>query len=183
MSIAKTPDAAAPDAIPGETEVWSTWIVEDSLFDQSPSKAYVAIAKDKNNNGVYDDAPAAVPDANGDSKVDRADLRTFGAASDVEVALQNKRQAIATRRRRAGRRRVAQTIGQKRRTGAITDPPLSHSALLTVRGISVYRSPKRLPRPKPPCSGPPVSGSSASGSPSEGSGASGTGSPALSPSM
>lgn len=71
MSIAKTPDAAAPDVIPGETEVWSAWIVEDSLFDQGPSKAYVAIAKDKNNNGVYDDAPAAVPDANGDSKVDR----------------------------------------------------------------------------------------------------------------
>lgn len=73
------------DRKPGETEVWATWIVGDSLFGQGPSKAYVAIAKDKDGNGVYDDAPAAIPDASGDGKVDQVDLRKFGVASNIEV--------------------------------------------------------------------------------------------------
>lgn len=73
------------DRKPGETEVWATWIVGDSLFGQGRSKAYVAIAKDKDKNGVFDDAPASVPDANGDGKVNQIDLRKFGVASNIEA--------------------------------------------------------------------------------------------------
>lgn len=71
------------DRKPNETEVWATWIVGDSLFGEGPTKAYVAVAKDKDGNGVFDDAPSAVPDANGDGKVDRRDLEAFGVASNV----------------------------------------------------------------------------------------------------
>lgn len=73
------------DRAPGETEVWATWIVGDSLFGEGPSKAYVAIAKDKNKNGVFDDAPAAVRDFNKDGKANRADLERFGVASNIEA--------------------------------------------------------------------------------------------------
>lgn len=69
---------------PGKTHVWATWIVGDSLFGQGPSRAFVAIAKDKDKNGVYDDAPNAVPDADGNGVVNAADLRSFGVASNVE---------------------------------------------------------------------------------------------------
>jgi len=67
-----------------ETEVWATWIVGDSLFGEGRSTAYVAIAADKDRNGVFDDAPAAVPDADGDGDVDRKDLKKFGVASNIE---------------------------------------------------------------------------------------------------
>lgn len=73
----------------GETEVWSTWIVGDSLFGEGRSKVYVAVAKDKDkdkdNNGVYDDAPAAIPDSNGDGRINQVDLRRFGVASNIEA--------------------------------------------------------------------------------------------------
>lgn len=71
------------DRKPGETHVWATWIVGDSLFGQGQTRAHVAIAADKNGNGIYDDAPNAVPDSDGNGMVNAADLRAFGVASEV----------------------------------------------------------------------------------------------------
>ena len=70
-----------------ETEIWDTWIVGAPVFGRNVnSTVYVAIAADKNGNGILDDAPATVPDANGDGKVDESDLRAFGVASNIESA-------------------------------------------------------------------------------------------------
>jgi hypothetical protein len=66
------------------TEVWATWIVGAPLFGEGESTAYVAIAADKDKNGVFDDAPGAVPDADGDGDVDKKDLEAFGVASNIE---------------------------------------------------------------------------------------------------
>ena len=67
-----------------ETEVWATWIVGAPLFGEGESTAYVAVAADKDNNGVFDDAPGAVPDSDGDGDVDEKDLEAFGVASNIE---------------------------------------------------------------------------------------------------
>jgi hypothetical protein len=66
-----------------ETEVWTTWIAGAPLFGEGKSTAYVAVAADKDGNGVFDDAPNAVPDADGDGDVDRRDLKAFGVASNI----------------------------------------------------------------------------------------------------
>lgn len=69
------------------TEVWDTWIVGAPVFGHNvASTVYVAIAADKNGNGILDDAPATVPDANGDGAIDGRDLRAFGVASNIEKA-------------------------------------------------------------------------------------------------
>jgi len=65
-------------------ELWDTWIIGAPLFGQATrSKVYVAVAKDINGDGIYNDAPAVVPDTNGDGKCDARDLRAFGVASNV----------------------------------------------------------------------------------------------------
>ena len=38
---------------------------------------------DKNKDGVYNDAPAIVPDANHDGRINAIDLKAYGIASDV----------------------------------------------------------------------------------------------------
>lgn len=43
----------------------------------------VAVVADRNHNGVYDDAPAVDPDANHDGRVNVADLRKPGVASNL----------------------------------------------------------------------------------------------------
>jgi hypothetical protein len=45
----------------------------------------VAVAADKNKDGIYNDAPAVVPDANGDRRIDAADLKAYGVASNIAV--------------------------------------------------------------------------------------------------
>lgn len=70
-----------------ETEIWDTWIVGAPVFGRNiDSTVYVAIAADKNGNGILDDAPASVPDTDGDGQVDENDLRSFGVASNIESA-------------------------------------------------------------------------------------------------
>jgi hypothetical protein len=54
------------------------------LFGEGESTSYVAVAPDKDKNGVFDDAPASVPDADGDGDVDKKDLEAFGVASNIE---------------------------------------------------------------------------------------------------
>lgn len=69
------------------TELWATWIVGAPLFGRNtPSTVYAAIAADENGNGVYDDAPSTVTDADGDGDVDAKDVRAFGVASNIESA-------------------------------------------------------------------------------------------------
>jgi len=65
------------------TELWATWIVGAAGFGTGNSHLLVAIAADKNGNGVFDDAPNLVSDSNGDGKIDSTDLAAFGVASNI----------------------------------------------------------------------------------------------------
>ena len=65
-------------------EVWDTWIAGDSLFGHNVrSVLRVAVAADLNHDGIYNDAPASVPDANHDGRINAADLKAFGIASNI----------------------------------------------------------------------------------------------------
>lgn len=65
-------------------EIWDTWIAGDSLFGRNVhSVLRVAVAADVNHDGVYNDAPDALPDANGDGHINTADLKAFGIASNI----------------------------------------------------------------------------------------------------
>ena len=67
-------------------EIWDTWIVGAPSFGTNVrSMLRVAVAADKNKDGIYNDAPAVVPDANGDGRIDAADLKAFGVASNIAV--------------------------------------------------------------------------------------------------
>jgi hypothetical protein len=69
------------------TEVHDTWIVGAPVFGRdTPSTVYAAVAADKNGDGVFNDAPSSVPDADEDGDVDKRDLRAFGLASNVDEA-------------------------------------------------------------------------------------------------
>jgi hypothetical protein len=65
-------------------EIWDTWIVAAPLFGKNVhSVLRVAVAADKNKDGIYNDAPAVVPDANRDGRITAYDLKAFGLASDI----------------------------------------------------------------------------------------------------
>jgi len=65
-------------------EIWDTWLVGASVFGKNVrSVLRVAVAADRNKDGVYNDAPAVVPDANRDGRINAADLKAFGVASDI----------------------------------------------------------------------------------------------------
>jgi hypothetical protein len=65
-------------------EIWDTWIVGAPSFGHNVrSVLRVAVAADKNKDGIYDDAPAIVPDANHDGRINDADLKAFGIASNI----------------------------------------------------------------------------------------------------
>jgi hypothetical protein len=65
-------------------EIWDTWIVGAAGFGRNVrSVLRVAVAADKNKDGIYNDAPAVVPDANGDGHIDAYDLKAFGVASNI----------------------------------------------------------------------------------------------------
>jgi hypothetical protein len=65
-------------------EIWDTWIVGAPSFGKNVrSVLRVAVAADKNKDGVYNDAPSVLPDANRDGRINAVDLRAFGLASDI----------------------------------------------------------------------------------------------------
>ena len=65
-------------------EIWDTWIVAAPLFGRNVrSVLRVAVAADKNKDGIYNDAPAVVPDANRDGRINAFDLRAYGVASEI----------------------------------------------------------------------------------------------------
>jgi hypothetical protein len=65
-------------------EIWDTWIVGAPSFGRNVrSVLRVAVAADKNKDGIYNDAPAIVPDANRDGHIDAVDLKAYGVASNI----------------------------------------------------------------------------------------------------
>jgi hypothetical protein len=65
-------------------EIWDTWIVGAPSFGHNVhSVLRVAVAADKNNDGMYNDAPAIVPDANHDGRINAIDLKAYGIASNI----------------------------------------------------------------------------------------------------
>ncbi|HCA87016.1 MAG TPA: hypothetical protein DEQ61_16920, partial [Streptomyces sp.] len=68
------------------TEILDNWIVGAPGFGQdTESTLRVAVVEDLDDNGVYDDAPDVVPDADHDGRIDTRDLRALGLASSVET--------------------------------------------------------------------------------------------------
>lgn len=69
------------------TELWDTWIVGGPNFGvNTPSTVYAAIAADKDLDGIYNDAPSVVPDADANGICDERDLKAFGLASNIRKA-------------------------------------------------------------------------------------------------
>src|SRR6266480_3825089 len=67
-------------------EIWDTWIVGAPSFGKNVrSVLRVAVAADKNKDGIYNDAPAVVPDANHDGRINAVDLEAYGIASNIAV--------------------------------------------------------------------------------------------------
>ena len=67
-------------------EIWDTWIVGAPSFGKNVrSVLRVAVAADKNKDGIYNDAPAVVPDSNRDGRINAVDLKAFGIASNIAV--------------------------------------------------------------------------------------------------
>src|SRR5262249_25238123 len=67
-------------------EIWDTWIVGAPSFGKNVrSVLRVAVAADKNKDGVYNDAPAVVPDSNHDGRINAVDLKAYGVASNIAV--------------------------------------------------------------------------------------------------
>ena len=67
-------------------EIWDTWIVGAPSFGKNVhSVLRVAVAADKNRDGIYNDAPAVVPDSNHDGRINAVDLEAYGIASNIAV--------------------------------------------------------------------------------------------------
>jgi len=65
-------------------EIWDTWIIGGPSFGKNVrSVLRVAVAADKNHDGIYNDAPAVLPDANHDGRINAADLKAYGVASNI----------------------------------------------------------------------------------------------------
>lgn len=69
------------------SEIWDTWIVGAPNFGvNTESEIFVAVAADANGDGVFNDAPSVVPDADGNGVCDKKDLKAFGLASNIAKA-------------------------------------------------------------------------------------------------
>jgi hypothetical protein len=65
-------------------EIWDTWLIGAAAFGRNVHTVLrVAVAADKNRDGIYNDAPAVVPDSNRDGRINAADLNAFGVASNI----------------------------------------------------------------------------------------------------
>jgi hypothetical protein len=64
-----------------KTQLWATWQAAKPNFGSGASTVTVAIAGDTDGDGVLNDAPDTVPDADGDGDVDKKDLQAIGATS------------------------------------------------------------------------------------------------------
>jgi hypothetical protein len=69
---------------PDETELWDTWLVGAPVAGAGVDTVVtVAVVKDLNHDGIYNDAPDVVKDLNGDGRVDYRDLKALGVASNI----------------------------------------------------------------------------------------------------
>ena len=67
-----------------ETELWDTWIVGAAIAGQNVNTTLtVAVIDDLNHDGIFNDAPNVVPDLNNDGRIDAADLKLLGVASNI----------------------------------------------------------------------------------------------------
>jgi hypothetical protein len=67
-----------------ETELWDTWIVGAPIAGQNVDTTLtVAVIDDINHDGIFNDAPNVVPDVNHDGRIDAADLKLLGVASNI----------------------------------------------------------------------------------------------------
>ncbi|MEC5181714.1 hypothetical protein [Arthrobacter sp. CG_A4] len=65
-------------------EIWDSWLVGAPIAGQDVDTTLtVAVIADLNHDGIYDDAPSVVPDANGDGTIGAQDLETIGVASQI----------------------------------------------------------------------------------------------------
>ena len=65
-------------------EIWDTWIVGAPSFGRNArSVLRVAVAADRNKDRIYNDAPAVIPDANRDGRINAVDLKAYGVASNI----------------------------------------------------------------------------------------------------
>lgn len=65
-------------------EIWDTWLVGAPIAGADVDTVLtVAVIDDLDGDGVFDDAPAVVPDANQDGVVDKHDLEQIGVASNI----------------------------------------------------------------------------------------------------
>src|SRR3954447_1733669 len=66
--------------------IQDTWIVGAPILGTDTNTTLtVAIIKDRNHDGIYNDAPATVPDANHDGRITASDVRAFGVAGSVRT--------------------------------------------------------------------------------------------------
>lgn len=71
-------------AEPGLTQIWDTWIVGAPNFGvNTVSSVYAAIVADRDGDGIFNDAPSILPDADGNGRCDDKDLKAFGIASSI----------------------------------------------------------------------------------------------------
>ena len=68
-----------------KTQLWATWQAAKPNFGNGPSTVTVALAGDVDGDGVLNDAPDTVPDADHDGDVDQKDLQAIGATSIKSV--------------------------------------------------------------------------------------------------
>ena len=68
-----------------KTQLWATWQAAKPNFGSGPSTVTVALAGDRDGDGVLNDAPDTVPDADHDGDVDQKDLQAIGATSIKSV--------------------------------------------------------------------------------------------------
>jgi hypothetical protein len=67
-----------------ETELWDTWLVGAPVAGKGVDTVLtVAVVKDLNHDGIYNDAPDVVTDRNGDGRVNYRDLKAIGVASNI----------------------------------------------------------------------------------------------------
>ena len=67
-----------------ETELWDTWIVGAAIAGKDVDTTLtVAVIDDLNHDGIFNDAPNVVPDLNNDGRIDAADLKLLGVASNI----------------------------------------------------------------------------------------------------
>lgn len=79
---------AAPSLeAPSTVSIWDTWIIGAPNFGvNTMSTVYAAVAADVNGDGVFNDAPAILPDADGNGFCDDKDLKAYGVASGIRKA-------------------------------------------------------------------------------------------------